>query len=107
MALFDTLCFSLTHFLWTSLIKLHLSELSQLFVHLHGLLGTSNPTLVDGLTWTMIRSMRSDCRIWGLTRKANLVKLSQALKVIQDSFQPITDLHTKRDLVKDVVYSSV
>ncbi|KAK4741323.1 hypothetical protein SAY87_024911 [Trapa incisa] len=79
----------------------------KLFLHLHGLLGASKPTSVNGLTWTMVRSMRRDCRNWGLTRKANFVKLSHALKVIQESFQPIIELHTKRDLVKDVVYSSV
>ncbi|XP_031400614.1 uncharacterized protein LOC116210732 isoform X2 [Punica granatum] len=79
----------------------------QLCVRLHQLLGTSNPTSVDGLTWTMIRSMRNDYRTCALTRKANLVKLSHALRVVQESFQPITELHTKRDLVRDVVYSSM
>ncbi|PKI34166.1 hypothetical protein CRG98_045445 [Punica granatum] len=78
-----------------------------LCVRLHQLLGTSNPTSVDGLTWTMIRSMRNDYRTCALTRKANLVKLSHALRVVQESFQPITELHTKRDLVRDVVYSSM
>ncbi|XP_048128377.1 uncharacterized protein LOC115750485 isoform X1 [Rhodamnia argentea] len=79
----------------------------QLYVQLHLLLGTSNSTTVDGLTWTMIRSMRNECKACNITRNYSSLKISHALKVIKESFQPITELHTNRDLIKDIVFNSV
>ncbi|XP_056159174.1 uncharacterized protein LOC115682444 [Syzygium oleosum] len=78
----------------------------KLYVQLHLLLGISNSTTVDGLTWTLIRSMRNDCKACNITRNYSSLKISHALKVIKESFQPITELHTNRDLIKDIVFNS-
>ncbi|KAL3721402.1 hypothetical protein ACJRO7_033833 [Eucalyptus globulus] len=79
----------------------------KLYVQLHLLLGISNTTSVDGLTWTLIRSMRNDCNACSITRNYSSLKISHVLKVIKESFQPITELHTNRDLIKDIVFNSV
>ncbi|KAI4369280.1 hypothetical protein MLD38_017739 [Melastoma candidum] len=79
----------------------------KLCARLHEFIGTSNCTGVDGLKWTMIRSMQNDSRTCGITRRRNTVKISRALQVIEESFEPIIELHSNRNLIKDVVYNYV
>ncbi|GMH11378.1 hypothetical protein Nepgr_013219 [Nepenthes gracilis] len=77
----------------------------EICAHLHELLNTSNPTSVDGLTWTITRSRRNDCNIH-YERVHPQIQLSQVFSVFHECFQPIIEPHTGRDLVADIVYNS-
>ncbi|GAB2277300.1 hypothetical protein Dimus_012008 [Dionaea muscipula] len=77
----------------------------EIYARLHELLQTSNPTSVEGLTWTLTRSRRNDCNIFH-ERVHPRVQLSQVLNAFHECFQPIIEPHTGRDLVADVVYNS-
>ncbi|KAJ0096567.1 hypothetical protein Patl1_27994 [Pistacia atlantica] len=78
----------------------------KLCAQLHRLLGISNPTAVDGLTWTLMRSMRSACNPFGISRIDSCIKLSSILRVIHDCFEPVKEPHTNRDIVRDVIFNS-
>ncbi|XP_044469924.1 uncharacterized protein LOC123199127 isoform X3 [Mangifera indica] len=78
----------------------------KLSSQLHRLLGISNPTIVDGLTWTLMRSMRSACNPFGISRIDSCIKLSSILRVIHDCFEPVKEPHTNRDIVRDVIFNS-
>ncbi|GAB4855695.1 hypothetical protein Ancab_024337 [Ancistrocladus abbreviatus] len=77
----------------------------EICARLHDLLQTSNPTSMEGLTWTITRSRRNDCNIHD-ERVHPIIQSSQVLNVFHECFQPIIEPHTKRDLVADVVYNS-
>ncbi|XP_031249188.1 increased DNA methylation 1-like isoform X2 [Pistacia vera] len=79
----------------------------KLCAQLHRLLGISNPTAVDGLTWTLMRSMRSACNPFGISRIDSCIKLSSILQVIHDCFEPVKEPHTNRDIVRDVIFNSM
>lgn len=78
----------------------------ELCAQLHHLLGISNPTSVDGLTWTLTRSSKNVYNFPGIPRSNTCIKLSHVLRVMHECFRPVKDPHTKRDLVRDLVYSS-
>ncbi|KMT14069.1 hypothetical protein BVRB_4g078960 isoform A [Beta vulgaris subsp. vulgaris] len=77
----------------------------EICVRLHELLQISNPTAVEGLTWTITRSRRNDCNVHN-ERVHPLIQVSQVLNVFHECFEPITEPHTGRDLVADIVYNS-
>ncbi|KAL2941761.1 Increased DNA methylation 1 [Bienertia sinuspersici] len=72
---------------------------------LHELCTISNPTTVEGLTWTITRSRRNDCNVHN-ERVHPLIQVSQVLNVFHECFEPIIEPHTGRDLVADIVYNS-
>ncbi|KAL9233346.1 hypothetical protein vseg_008363 [Gypsophila vaccaria] len=77
----------------------------EICARLHQLLQVSNPTSVEGLNWTITRSRRNDCNVYN-GRVHPLIQASQVLNVFNECFQPITEPHTGRDLVADIVYNS-
>ncbi|XP_021734586.1 uncharacterized protein LOC110701274 [Chenopodium quinoa] len=77
----------------------------EICARLHELLQISNPTKMEGLTWTITRSRRNDCNVHN-ERVHPLVPVSQALNVFHECFEPILEPHTGRDLVADIVYNS-
>ncbi|KAJ9170216.1 hypothetical protein P3X46_018341 [Hevea brasiliensis] len=78
----------------------------ELCAQLHQLLGISNPTSVDGLTWTLTRSSKNVYSFPGISRSNTCIKLSHVLRVMHECFIPVKDPHTKRDPVRDLVYNS-
>ncbi|KAK9735519.1 hypothetical protein RND81_04G210000 [Saponaria officinalis] len=77
----------------------------EICARLHQFLQDSYPTPVEGLSWTITRSRRNDCNVYN-ERVHPLIQASQALNVFHECFQPITEPHTGRDLVADIVYNS-
>ncbi|XP_074311615.1 uncharacterized protein LOC141647370 isoform X2 [Silene latifolia] len=77
----------------------------EICARLHQLLRISNPTSVEGLTWSITRSRRNDCNVYN-ERVHPLIQVSQVLNVFHECFQPIIEPHTGRDLVADIVYNS-
>ena len=78
----------------------------QLCAQLHQLLGISNPTTVDGLSWSLMRSPKNVYHFPDMSKPHTWIKLSDVLRVIHECFEPVKDPHTKRDLVRDVVFNS-
>ncbi|XVE86498.1 hypothetical protein DITRI_Ditri18aG0038400 [Diplodiscus trichospermus] len=78
----------------------------KLCAQLHQLLGISNRTTVDGLSWTLMRSLKNVYQFPDMSKCHTWIKLSNVLRVIHECFEPVKEPHTKRDLVRDVVFSS-
>ncbi|KAL4290336.1 hypothetical protein GQ457_14G002610 [Hibiscus cannabinus] len=78
----------------------------KLCAQLHQLLGISNPTTVDGISWTLMRSWKDVYKFPDMSKTHTWIKPSNVLGVIHECFEPVKDPHTKRDLVRDVVYNS-
>ncbi|XWS41290.1 hypothetical protein CRYUN_Cryun17cG0068300 [Craigia yunnanensis] len=78
----------------------------KLCAQLHQLLGISNPITVDGLSWTLMRSLKNVYHFPDMSKPHTWIKLSNVLSVIHECFEPVKDPHTKRDLVRDVVFNS-
>ncbi|KAH9625856.1 hypothetical protein KSS87_009965, partial [Heliosperma pusillum] len=77
----------------------------EICARLHQLLRISNPTSVEGLSWSVTRSRRNDCNVYN-ERVHPIIQVSQVLNVFHECFQPIIEPHTGRDLVADIVYNS-
>ncbi|GAB2246343.1 hypothetical protein Droror1_Dr00001836 [Drosera rotundifolia] len=77
----------------------------EICARLHGLVQSSNPTSVEGLTWTLARSRRNDCNLYD-DRVHPCIQLSQISNALHECFEPIIEPITGRDLVSDVVYNS-
>ncbi|KAK9673176.1 hypothetical protein RND81_12G151000 [Saponaria officinalis] len=77
----------------------------EICARLHQLLRASNPTSVEGLTWSITRSRRNDCNVYN-ERVHPLIQVSQVLNVFHECFKPITEPLSGRDLVADIVYNS-
>ena len=68
------------------------------------------PIVVDhkDLTWTLMKPMDflaindDDCDVLSITE--NYSKLSVALEVMHECFEPVKEPRTKRDLVEDVIF---
>ncbi|XVF17015.1 hypothetical protein REPUB_Repub10bG0080400 [Reevesia pubescens] len=78
----------------------------ELCAQLHQLLGISNPTTVDGLSWTLTRSMKNVYKFPDMSKTPTWIKPSNVLRVIHECFEPVKDPHTKRDLFRDVIFNS-
>ncbi|XP_077212957.1 PHD finger transcription factor isoform X2 [Tasmannia lanceolata] len=82
---------------------------SEIFVRLQKLLGKPKPTLVKGLSWTILRSYKENRHyldapdIEALSEHHS--KLWVALSVLHECFSPIYEPRTKSDLVKDVIFN--
>lgn len=70
------------------------------------MLGIPNPTNVEGLTWTLIRSGENDFHMYE-TKTNNNSCLSHASELMKECFLPAIEPHYKRDLVNDVIFNSV
>ncbi|KAJ9189423.1 hypothetical protein P3X46_000719 [Hevea brasiliensis] len=80
-----------------------------IFLGLHKLLGKPIPVGSNNLSWTLLKFIQSDSQkhdssdIEALTEIYS--KLSIALDVMHECFEPVEEPHTKRDLLKDVIFS--
>ncbi|KAG9453491.1 hypothetical protein H6P81_006395 [Aristolochia fimbriata] len=81
---------------------------SKIFAALQKHLGKSKPVGATGLSWTILRSRKEICfkNAGYETITEQHSKLWVALSVLHESFVPITEPRTKRDLVTDVLFNS-
>ncbi|XP_058068718.1 uncharacterized protein LOC131218051 [Magnolia sinica] len=82
---------------------------SEVYVCLHELLGKSNSTCVEGVSWTLLRSREGNGSNLDMSdveaMTGNSSKLYAALKVLHECFTPVIEPLTKRDLLTDVVFN--
>ncbi|XP_058075041.1 uncharacterized protein LOC131223612 isoform X2 [Magnolia sinica] len=82
---------------------------SQIFVHLQKLLGKSNSTAVEGLSWTILRSRRGNdpdldtSDIEAMTAQHS--KLYVALSVLHECFVPFIEPRTEKDFFTSVLFN--
>ncbi|KAJ4825512.1 hypothetical protein Tsubulata_022171 [Turnera subulata] len=76
-----------------------------IFSGLQELLGHPIPVGVDNLTWTLFKSKPSNNHELDEFEIEAYSKLSLALDVLHECFEPVKEPRTKGDLVKDVVFS--
>ncbi|XP_052209044.1 uncharacterized protein LOC127812622 [Diospyros lotus] len=79
----------------------------EIFLGLHNLLGKSVSVGIDNLTWTLLKYVKHEDGDHddqeALTE--NFSKLSVALSVMHECFEPVKEPLTRRDLVEDVIFS--
>lgn len=71
------------------------------------LVGSVNP-LENGLYWTLVRSVEEDEGAISISKKAyaeNQSKLSTALEVLRECFDPIVDYETNTDLLSQTLFN--
>ncbi|XP_072960252.1 uncharacterized protein [Typha angustifolia] len=80
---------------------------SKIFLHLQNLIGKSNMTSVEGLSWTILRSSRENGVANGNLESLaeHHSKLSIALDVLHECFIPMTEPRTGSDLVADLLFN--
>ncbi|KAL5724529.1 hypothetical protein ACHQM5_007777 [Ranunculus cassubicifolius] len=74
----------------------------EIFQYLSQLLGKSNPTCVEGLSWCITK--RNDSFHPCTSKLDNVDYLSQALRIMHECFETYIEPHTNRDLVRDIIY---
>ncbi|CAN1266605.1 Increased DNA methylation 1 [Linum perenne] len=80
---------------------------------LAALIGKPIPAGVENLTWTMLKLVESDsitfvssCSSIELEIQAqSYSKLNIALQVMHECFDPLEEPHTKRDIIRDIIFS--
>ncbi|KAL6204401.1 hypothetical protein ACLB2K_021669 [Fragaria x ananassa] len=70
---------------------------------LHKLLGKQFPVGVGKLTWSLLKSMKSETDNDAITESFS--RLSIALDVMHECFEPVKEPLTRRDLVEDIIFS--
>ncbi|XP_020243649.1 uncharacterized protein LOC109821903, partial [Asparagus officinalis] len=80
---------------------------SKIFLHLRQLLGKSQPTAIEGLSWTILRSSREN-GVDNLQFDAEKIiehdsKLCVALKVLHECFLSIKEPRTGSDFMEDLL----
>ncbi|XP_019178442.1 PREDICTED: uncharacterized protein LOC109173642 isoform X2 [Ipomoea nil] len=79
----------------------------QIFLGLRQLLGKPIPVGTDKLTWTLLKNPNDS--YYGApddeSMAENYGKLSVALSVMHECFEPVKESRTRRDLMKDVIFS--
>ena len=86
---------------------LNLSTKLQIFNHLQKLLGRSNPTTVEGLSWTILRSIGENGTdsFDDETIAEYHSKLYLALDVLHECFEPLIEPRTQSDVVADLLFN--
>ncbi|XP_015579490.1 increased DNA methylation 1 isoform X2 [Ricinus communis] len=80
----------------------------QIFLGLHELLGKKIPVGLHNLTWTLLKSIQfnDQCEASDIEALSeNYSMLNIALDMMHEFFDPVEEPHTKRDLLKDVIFS--
>ncbi|XP_065847829.1 increased DNA methylation 1-like [Euphorbia lathyris] len=81
----------------------------EIFLGLNELLGKPIPVGSSNLTWTLLKPDHSDShKLDTLSDEAwieNCSKLNIAVDMMHECFEPVQDPHTKRDLLKDVIFN--
>lgn len=76
----------------------------QIFLGLQETLGKPSPVGEGTLSWTLLKPMTPDSHdVEALSE--NYSKLSVALGVLHECFEPIKEPHTCTDLVENVIFS--
>ncbi|OUZ99116.1 GNAT domain [Macleaya cordata] len=82
----------------------------KIFEGLHKLLGKSVPLGVDNLSWTILKSTNDVYHYSGASDIEAMTehqsKLNVALGLMHECFEPIKEPHTRRDLIKDVLFNN-
>uniref|UniRef100_A0A1D1Z861 Chromodomain-helicase-DNA-binding protein 4 n=1 Tax=Anthurium amnicola TaxID=1678845 RepID=A0A1D1Z861_9ARAE len=82
---------------------------SKIYLHLRKLLGKTNPTAVDGFSWTILRSRKEndpDLDAFDMeTLTEHHSNLSVAVDVMHECFEKIVEPRTKTDLVADILFN--
>ncbi|KAJ8649388.1 hypothetical protein MRB53_002411 [Persea americana] len=86
------------------------TKCSKIFACLQELVGKINPTDVEGLTWTVLRSEKEnrhsvDTSAVGCRTKYHK-KLLVACRVLHECFERMTDPCTNRDIIMDIVFNN-
>ncbi|EEF32995.1 hypothetical protein RCOM_0623590 [Ricinus communis] len=79
-------------------------RLPVIFLGLHELLGKQIPVGLNNLTWTLLKSNHSSDHKPDASDIENYSKLSIALHVMHECFQPVEEPRTKGDFLKDVIF---
>ncbi|KAL5710171.1 hypothetical protein ACHQM5_020770 [Ranunculus cassubicifolius] len=80
----------------------------QIFVDLHKLLGTPIAVGDDNLTWTILKSSRDDYLLDSYASQSAIedcCKLTVALGVMHECFEPMKGLYNNNDLVEDLIFN--
>ncbi|KAE8655448.1 putative 20G-Fe(II) oxidoreductase [Hibiscus syriacus] len=81
----------------------------EISLGLNKLLGRPIPVGTDNLTWTLIKSVQPESHDPGASYNETMVenysKLSIALEVMHECFEPVKESRTGRDLVADIIFS--
>lgn len=75
----------------------------QISLGLHKLLGKQFPVGVGKLTWSLLKSMKSETDNDAITESFS--RLSIALDVMHECFEPVKEPLTRRDLAEDIIFS--
>ncbi|ERN04860.1 hypothetical protein AMTR_s00146p00080830 [Amborella trichopoda] len=82
---------------------------SKIYACLHRLMGKKNQTYVEGLCITFLRSTKDDGGHFTASDIETIAeyhsKLSVALGILHECFEPIVEPRTKTDLVSDVLFN--
>ncbi|WOL14822.1 hypothetical protein Cni_G23603 [Canna indica] len=85
------------------------NKCSEIFYNLHKVVGKSNSTSAEGLSWTILRWRCNDLKDLGRsdleTAAEHHSKLSTALDVLHECFMPIVEYRTQSDLVADIIFN--
>nr|GMD14086.1 increased DNA methylation 1 [Ipomoea batatas] len=81
----------------------------RIFLGLHQLLGKPIPVGTDMLTWTLLKNTNPNDSYYGApddeSMTENYGKLSVALSVMHECFEPVKESRTRRDLMEDIIFS--
>lgn len=87
------------------IIKILVIMILQVFFHLQKLLGKSNLTPVEGLSWSLYRSSRENGGDDIESIAECHSKLRVALDILHECFVDIIEPRTKSDLVADLLFN--
>lgn len=81
----------------------------QIYFGLQKILGKAIPTGKGNVTWTLLRNTKtdscgSDASVVGDVLKT-YSKLSLAVCVMHEAFEPVKEIRSGRDLVEDVIFN--
>ncbi|TKY56488.1 Increased DNA methylation 1 [Spatholobus suberectus] len=85
-------------------------ECEQIYAGLQSLLGKPVTVGVNNLTWTLVKFINSEISDVGNTKNdllaENYSKLSVALSVMHECFEPLKNPFTNRDIIDDVIFNT-
>ncbi|KAI0496097.1 hypothetical protein KFK09_022404 [Dendrobium nobile] len=80
----------------------------QVYTGLHSLVGVTN-CMNDGLSWTILKCSHDDKKVHSALKTALMaecnIKLAIALSIMEESFLPMSDLRTGKNLLPLVIYN--
>lgn len=80
----------------------------QIFLGLHELLGKQIPVGDNNLSWSLVKSIKSDIHDTDepdIDAIESYSRLNVALDVMHECFVPVKEPLTRRDLVEDIIFT--